>query len=696
MFGENFINTSSMEESGTMNIRITNIHVFLNTNISGFPNTPLHFNMLYHPDLEKGRYSAKEYSLPFFTDSVKYPLDSLAAKTYSERVDFFFNKNRFNKICRKSGTDYVKIDQPMDDADDVAPQTDAQKKKELEEETDILNREMENADHNVKCMLILLLPIADEFINVFQSSYEQYILNRTSLQIYTVRNIDPTMLLNPTWIPLYNYFRPRQYVAPIQEISYLKQGDTKYAITNVVWLNDLVNNPVYRDFVTVFYDKLSEKYNSRKKIKKQLRERRDVLQSLLTKYQTSTGSFKNTYLEMINVLVHNVPTYQSLKPEVIPIPAAINPREPEEIFDHLVITIYPSFNAKDNSRRETIQRICKYLSEIKDGNISTNAGMMEQADNVINAYVDFTNYNQSADKDMQITLKDYARILTELYNEAIFVKSTKRIQDFVFNKIVRLDVSEKNQDESEKPKLELDIARTISKNYPYYVKLSDDIIGRLRNVMEPARRSSNFELQRYLKQMFKPNQEIDQDEQFALVNVYNKYIANTRAIISKKVVDKYMYTGVSTVVSSSSGNDNKGANETSKEIPEIHVYLNVIKKDEYEKNTNRGCIMSDDSLTNHLKQLLYTNTMMNNTFPEVNPYRAFTFLNGADETPVNLARDSAESGDKKSNPTTGDEKDTSKTSIKTQTAGGTYTSLRNCNTRRSHHKYRNKRTRKHN
>jgi hypothetical protein len=279
---------------------------------------------------------------------------------------------------------------------------------------------------------------------------------------------------------------------------------------------------------------------------------------------------------------------------------------------------------------------------------------------IVNAYIEFTNYNEGSDKDMQITLKDSARILTALYNDAIYVKTAKLVQDFVF-KVVRLDVFEKNLDGSDKPKMDLDIIRTMRKYFPYYVSLSDDIFGQLRGVIEPSRRSSNHELQDYLKTMFRATQASDADvkDRFALIEIYNKYIANTQSVISDNVVNKYMYTGVSTIVSGTSANtpdndknknQNKDKPDSAKEIPEIHVYVNVVQKDEYEKSLSRDCIMSDDALANHLKQLLYTNTMIDNSFPEVNPYRSFQFLEGSREKTL---LDNGESADalKKSNST---------------------------------------------
>jgi outer membrane biosynthesis protein TonB len=43
--------------------------------------------------------------------------------------------------------------------------------------------------------------------------------------------------------------------------------------------------------------------------------------------------------------------------------------------------------------------------------------------------------------------------------------------------------------------------------------------------------------------------------------------------------------------------------------------------------------MNDDRITNNLKQVLYSNTMLDNSFPEMNAYRDFMFLgNNTPET----------------------------------------------------------------
>jgi hypothetical protein len=132
-----------------------------------------------------------------------------------------------------------------------------------------------------------------------------------------------------------------------------------------------------------------------------------------------------------------------------------------------------------------------------------------------------------------------------------------------------------------------------------------------------------------------------------LIDIYDKYISNIRPRINRKYIEKYMNVGVSNVQVESSDKSKSDA-MFSGEMPEIYVYINVVKKDDYEKNENRRCIMNDDRITNNLKQVLYSNTMMDNSFPELNVYRDYRLLgtNSSEETNENPSADNTEPVDK--------------------------------------------------
>jgi hypothetical protein len=621
------------EYTRSINIRIAPIKVMLNTNIPGSEKRPLEFSMLYHPDLEKGRYSAKTYTLPFFTDTCKYPMDVLAKKEYSDRVDFFFNRTRFNKILRKTLVDYIDYDAEKDESN---PELTAQ----------ISKQESDNADHNIKSMLILLLPISDDFTKVFQTSYDQYILNKPSPEIFTTRNIDPFKFLNPTWFPIYNYFQPRQYYAPIQEVSYLVYGGQKYIVESVIWQNDLVNHPVYREFLSTYNTKVREKNDSRRKLAPELKLREEAFVLLLDKYKEyddvptkgdddKPDKKRTVFAYMIETLIKNVSIISE------------NEKERRPNTEYLLTSAAGvGFNPTDAGKRDIITKMVNYLGAIDDiyngyaGKLTgtTKHGnpiktfkdepklVQKVVDNIVNAYIEYTTYNSTPNAN--ISLKDAARILTELYNTAIILKTMNILNEFVHDRIRRLDLSEQNEDGSSKTKLELDILRIMNTNFKYYVDLNTAIKESLKSVVEPKRKSSNVQLQNFLRQLVKPVGTQSTDDTRALIDIYNRYITNIKKHIPHNYITKYMNTGVCTVVD---GDQSKAQDSSVSEYPEVHVYVNVVEKNEYEQNKGRDCAMADDTATNSLKQILYANTMLDSSFPELNPYRGFKLLKGSED-----------------------------------------------------------------
>ena len=661
----NNVYDSNKKEENTLqskqNIRVSKLKIILNTNIAGGSEIPFQFDMLTHPDLEKGRYDTSKYSLPYFTDVVKYPMDQLTKKVYAERVDFFFNKTRFIKVLRKTKleiVDYTRIN------------SDEETQKSIEKTL------QENAEYNIKCMLILLFPIADEFDNVFKTSYEQIILDKSSSELYTFRNIDPVTFFNPTWLPLYNYFGERKYTAPKQEISYLKKNGTTYVITDVVWRNDLINHPIYRDFISVYNDKIQEKANNKQKIMNEITNQETVLQNTLFKYLHYSKRVDdpqkdtNVFDIMAETLIENMmgvrgKTDRRTYGELYVLPVAQQKRRDGTYIDSTDIQF-----SKENAKRDAIVKMVNYVGSIDDilHNLSGDFAnddvsnikqltkkeliakfnekqndegkrLLEKILNkILDAYIEYTNYNEGSTPGMKITLKDTTRILTELYTVTIKLKTLKLLKDFVFDVILQIDLSEKNEDGSTKTKLELDIIKLLIKKYPYYVSLNVSINTRLKNVTEPLRSSSNSELQRFLRMLVNPYKDtsgqMDKNSLHnadMLLDIYNKYILNMPIKINNRYVDQYMNVGVSTIISSEKNTKETGDDVAyTRELKEIYVYVNVVNKNEYEKNARRNCLMTDDSITNNLKQLLYSNKMPDGTYPEINTYRNYKLLNNSD------------------------------------------------------------------
>jgi len=181
-----------------MQFNVEEIKIMISPNLKN--QAPVEFtrSMLYHPELKEGEFTLNQH--PYFTFDVQYPLDVLRYLDYQDRVEFFFNKEKFTE--RLSA--YVK---------DI-----------LVEKTDptYYSKRDANIKENIMTMLEILLPTKFPVINDLHESIDT-VLQRAS-------------------------FGKRMFINPVvtKHFSYVKLGGQTYTVKKVVWLNDLLNHPEYR------------------------------------------------------------------------------------------------------------------------------------------------------------------------------------------------------------------------------------------------------------------------------------------------------------------------------------------------------------------------------------------------------------------------------------------------------------------
>ena len=149
--------------------------------------------------------------LPFFTTDVEYPVNQLNRLDYQSRVNFFFNSGKFVDILRPY---YVK-------EDNVAGETFKSTDDSYYEKRERRTRE------NIMTMLEILFPTKFPVINDIQTSYD-FLKDKQSTR--------------PFW---FNPFQTHYF-------SYLKIGGGTYTIKKTVWLNDMLNHPVYRKMIVEY------------------------------------------------------------------------------------------------------------------------------------------------------------------------------------------------------------------------------------------------------------------------------------------------------------------------------------------------------------------------------------------------------------------------------------------------------------
>ena len=177
--------------------------------IPNFQDKEIDFNldMLYNENTTNGKIVELNKSglnkLPYFTYLIEYNNLSSLLTTYQERVDFFFNKENFKKTILKNG----KII----------------KKSDLDNE-----KEINVAENNIMKMFELLFPTKFTVIKNYHTSYD-YVFDNPSLK---------RMLITP--------FEEKKF-------SYLKLSNGKiYTFTRLVWVNDLLNHPIYKEIFKKF------------------------------------------------------------------------------------------------------------------------------------------------------------------------------------------------------------------------------------------------------------------------------------------------------------------------------------------------------------------------------------------------------------------------------------------------------------
>jgi hypothetical protein len=239
---------------------VEKLKVMIYTNITNSKDEMVEFNrsMLHIPKTDDDEINTEMtlVNLPFFTSEIEYPITRLNRMNYHDRVNFFFNQKNFIDILRPY---YRQKSKQKDEKDDDDSDYDSDADSEYDDNASVQTTEtyesygwlLDNDDtgtkyyddrnyslreritrKNIKTMLEILFPTKFPVINDVQTSYE-YIQNQKSTR--------------PFW---FNPFQTHYF-------SYLTVGGKVYTIKKTVWLNDILNHPVYQK-IFIEYRKLKK------------------------------------------------------------------------------------------------------------------------------------------------------------------------------------------------------------------------------------------------------------------------------------------------------------------------------------------------------------------------------------------------------------------------------------------------------
>lgn len=565
------------------------------------------FSMLSHPDLEgmnsSGLSSANgDYTLPYFTNSVKIPYGVLVNRDMKYIAEFFFNKSRFEKIMRKYMDGYV-------DENDLygSPVLGeiVESKRELDDTIlNTLSKLDENIEYNIHSMLKLLFPISQEFDAVYSNTYQHYIRNELNTNLFYFD------IKRPFWSG---------------NNGYIKSGSGDYIISNVIWLNDVVNHPIYRKFINNYITNIREREKMIKKTEYQYREKMfDMVLMLNSLFENKAPTGANTPIAVSSV-VNNVFTqlydellkiYKSIGTGTISQSLQLKRTVLETILLDHILPLVNNKSGLDKSavsvfEKTEVQKSIETLINPDDNKLNkrefkTKFGEYENAYlDTVNAVIKMNNliYEYNSKSEFKISLKSENQSkLSKLYEVCVAVKAVKVVVDFINMRLRKIDLNDKNTDDTTKPKEELDIINVIKKQYPSYAALSNLVNESVSNVIPPTRDTSNYMLRNELNKIrmasakpIKANSCTEVKDFFS--DVYYKFINNTGFT---SFDESYMYTGVNIV---SEAYDDKSSAKSTGQVFEIYLLMDLVNRKKFETKQDR-CKLGDDIITNELNNLL--------------------------------------------------------------------------------------------
>lgn len=163
-------------------------------------------SLIHHPELLDPKIIQTYSVYPYFSKDVYYSYEKLKKLSYQKIYNLFFTRNEFQKKIKfYSNEKYKRINYPPT-------------LKDLKDKNLIEKYKTEVAYENITTMLKLFFPTIYPFTNNVSESYT------------LVKNESTNYDMSP--------FK--------KKFSYLKLNNKVFTISNVVWLNDLLNNPIYQ------------------------------------------------------------------------------------------------------------------------------------------------------------------------------------------------------------------------------------------------------------------------------------------------------------------------------------------------------------------------------------------------------------------------------------------------------------------
>lgn len=207
-----------------MSINIKKVNIIVETNIENEAPFSLTYDKIYNPVKSRVIKSQTKLDYPYFTPDIEYNeelLYNLAKKDYSELLRAFFDKRYFTTMIKSF------------------------KEGKSKKFTDIKNQKKEITNHNIFMMLYFLFPIRSPPANISSSYNSKICKNSAGDYQVDLKNKPESNTLSSLFLGKTKDIKEEN----VREYSYINTSKGESTVTEIIWLNDVLNNPKYRELI---------------------------------------------------------------------------------------------------------------------------------------------------------------------------------------------------------------------------------------------------------------------------------------------------------------------------------------------------------------------------------------------------------------------------------------------------------------
>jgi hypothetical protein len=336
------------------NRRIQKININVETNIEDEKPFELKYKTINNP-VQSGEYTSntEDFDYPYFTPDIAYSPEVLLRYLtidYGKVVRTFFDVNLFSEMVNESNESNKKNPKIVDNNNVNNANDDSTN-------DDDKNVDNKIVDNNIYLTLLFLFPMRYPQSANVNSSYDKYIKKQL---------INPYKNYFPSSDTLSSVFLGQIYdieKEAIREYSYINSSQGIATVTEITWLNDVLNNKKYRGLI----DKLIQYDNWYTEKKETIGEEIQNAQiDLITSMQTEKFNFTTQDVKEIESQKNISYRKIDLTNDII------------DVIKKYIVFVYHENDGKNKERNECMKKLYDKLFLINDTNGIKNAVDKEQ------------------------------------------------------------------------------------------------------------------------------------------------------------------------------------------------------------------------------------------------------------------------------------------------------------------------------